>query len=101
MIAHIYSPSKTVTQSGQKRENCWLLRYERQSPQMIEPLMGYTSSADMQTEVTVRFNSKEEAVAFAEKNGISYYISEPHKANVQKKSYSDNFRADRKQPWTH
>lgn len=101
MLAHIYSPAKTATQSGQAHKSAWVLCYEPQSPKLIEPLMGYTSSLDMQTEVRLRFNTKEEAIAFAEKNNIVYYVSEPRPVLRQKIAYSDNFRADRKQPWTH
>jgi len=101
MLAHIYSPAKSAAQSGQAQSGRWVLCYEPQSPKWIEPLMGYISTADTQAEVKLRFNSKEEAVAFAQKNAIAYYITEPLPAVRQKLAYSDNFRADRKQPWTH
>jgi len=101
MIAHIYSPAKSAAQSGKMRTGYWLLRYEPQSPKLIEPLMGYTSTSDTLAEVKLRFASKEEAVAFAEQNGIPYEVSEPLEVIRQKRSYADNFRADRKMPWTH
>lgn len=101
MIAHIYSPAKSAMQSGQTGSGQWVLRYAPQSPKLIEPLMGWTSSADTMAEVKLRFKSKEEAIAFAEKNGIAYQLSEPHHATRRVMSYADNFRSDRKQPWTH
>lgn len=101
MIAHIYSPAKSAAQSGKAGAGHWLLRYEPQSPKLIEPLMGWTSSADTEAEVKLRFNTKEEAIAFAEKNGIAYQLSEPAEVKRQNLSYANNFRSDRKLPWTH
>ena len=43
----------------------------------------------------------EEAVAYAQKNAIPYQVFEPHKPAPKAKSYSDNFRVDRKVPWSH
>ena len=45
--------------------------------------------------------TKEEAVAYAEKNGISFRVQEPKESKRRQISYSDNFRYDRKIPWTH
>jgi len=101
MSALIYSPTKSATQSGKMRSGYWVLRYEPQSPKLIEPLMGYTSTADTMAEVKLRFDTKQEAIAFAEKNGIAYQLDEPVAIIRQKRSYADNFRADRKMPWTH
>jgi hypothetical protein len=50
---------------------------------------------------TLEFDSAEEAVAYAEANGIAYQVFEPHLLQPRAKSYSDNFRFDRKQPWSH
>ncbi|MET3559887.1 hypothetical protein ABID39_000571 [Bartonella japonica] len=101
MIAHIYSPAKTAMQSGKGNTGFWILRYEPVQAKMLEPLMGYTATSDMNSQVVLRFNSKEAAVAFACKSGISYRVEEPHKPIRRAVSYSDNFRSDRQQSWTH
>ena len=101
MRARIFRPSKNAMQSGKARTKAWLLDYEQESPRTIDPLMGWTSSADMRQQVTLEFDTKEEAVAYAEANNIAFQVFEPHTLVPKPKSYSDNFRFDRKVPWTH
>ena len=62
-------------QSGKARTKAWLLEYEPAQPRRIDPLMGWTSSSDMLSQVQLDFDTKEEAVAYAEKNGISFDFS--------------------------
>ncbi len=101
MSARIFSPAKTAMQSGTAKTGYWVLEFEPEAPRKIDPLMGYTSSSDMKSQVRLSFESKEEAVAYAERNGIPFRIEEPHKPKRRQVSYSDNFRYDRKIPWTH
>jgi hypothetical protein len=101
MRARIYQPPKNAMQSGKARSRLWLLEYEPQSPSQPDPLMGWTSSSDMLQQVQLEFDSREEAVAYAEKNAIPYQVFEPHRPAAKSKSYSDNFRVDRKVPWSH
>lgn len=101
MVARIYRPAKTAMQSGKAKTTSWLLEFEPESPRKVEPLMGYTSSGDMKSQIKLFFDTREEAVAYAEKNGIPYRLDEPKETTRRKVSYSDNFRYDRQQPWTH
>ena len=101
MRARIYQPAKNAMQSGKARTKAWLLEYEPASPRAIDPLMGWTSSADMLSQVQLEFESKEEAVAYAEARGIDFDLFEPHRATPKPKAYADNFRFDRKVPWSH
>jgi hypothetical protein len=102
MKARIYRPAKTAMQSGTAGTKMWVLDYEPETPKVIEPLMGWTASADMRQQVTLRFNTQEEAIAYAKRNTIPYEIEpEPQKREVQPISYSDNFKAGRKDLWTH
>jgi hypothetical protein len=88
-------------QSGRARTKSWLLEYEPETPRVPDPLMGWTSSNDMRQQVALEFETREEAVAYAEKRDIPYQIYERHTVKPRPKSYSDNFRFDRKQPWSH
>ena len=88
-------------QSGRALTKRWVLEYEPESPRTVEPLMGWTSSADMRSQVLLEFDARDEAVAYAERHGIPYQVFEPHPPKVRPKSYPDNFRFDRKIPWTH
>ena len=101
MTARIFMPAKTAMSSGLARTQNWVLEYEPSAARAIEPLMGYTSSSDMTSQVSLRFETREEAVAYAERNGIEYRVIEPHQPKRRPMSYSDNFRTDREQPWTH
>ena len=101
MRARIYQPARNAMQSGKARTKLWLLEYEAERPRQIDPLMGWTSSSDMLQQVQLEFDTREEAVAYAEKNGVAYQVFEPHRPVPKTKAYADNFRADRKAPWSH
>ena len=70
MTARIFRPAKSATQSGSARMNHWVLEFEPETPREIEPLMGWTSSSDMKSQVRLSFDTKEEALAYAARNGI-------------------------------
>ena len=101
MRARIYKPAKNAMQSGKARTKLWLLEYEPETARKPDPLMGWTSSSDMRQQLALEFDTAEEAVAYAEAHGIAYQVFEPHAPRPRAKSYSDNFRFDRKQPWSH
>jgi hypothetical protein len=101
MAARIYRPAKTAMQSGKAKADTWTLEFEPEQPRKVEPLMGYTSSRDMKSQIRLTFETKEEAIAYAQKNGIAYTVFEPKETRRRVVSYSENFRFDRKQPWTH
>jgi hypothetical protein len=100
MTAKIYQPAKTAMQSGQAKTR-WRLEFDQATARRLEPLMGWTSAADTRQQLNLHFESCEAAVAFAEKHGIAYRIERPHSKLRRSLSYSDNFRFDRKLPWTH
>lgn len=101
MTARIYCPPKSATQSGQGKTRFWMFEYTPEIPREIEPLMGWTSSSDMKQQIRLRFETKEEAVAYAERNGIAYRIEPEQKPARRIQSYSDNFKSGRTQNWTH
>ncbi|WP_196258237.1 ETC complex I subunit [Pelagibacterium limicola] len=101
MVARIYRPAPNAMQSGRGKSRNWVLEYEPEAPRSIDPLMGYTSSTDMRQQVKLRFDTVEEAESYARRSGIPYRIEPAHDASVKKVSYPDNFRHDRKFPWTH
>lgn len=101
MAARIYKPAKTAMQSGYARMKEWVLEFEPAVAREIDPLMGWTSSSDTRAQVSLEFVSREEAVAYAERNGIGYVVHEPKPRKAIRKSYSDNFKFGRQRPWTH
>jgi ETC complex I subunit conserved region. len=101
MTARIYRPAPNAMQSGKGKSKQWVLVYEPEAPRTIDPLMGYTSSTDMRQQVRLSFESLEAAEAYAKRNGIPYSVQPSHVPTPKRVSYPDNFRADRKTPWTH
>ena len=101
MTARIYRPAPNAMQSGKGKSKTWVLVYEPASAREIEPLMGYTSTTDTQTQVRLSFETLEEAESYARENGIPYSVQLPHVPTPKRSSYPDNFRFDRKTPWTH
>jgi hypothetical protein len=101
MTARIYRPSPNAMQAGRGNSKSWVLDFEPASPREIEPLMGYTSSTDTQAQVRLTFDTLDEAEAYARNNGIPYIVQPPRSSTPKRSNYSDNFRSDRKTPWTH
>lgn len=101
MTAHIYKPAKNAMQSGLARTKEWVLEHESAVARQVDPLMGWTSSADTRTQVRLEFATKEEAIAYAERNGIPYRLDEPKPRGMVRKSYADNFKFGRLGAWTH
>jgi ETC complex I subunit conserved region len=101
MTARIYRPSRTATQSGNANAKHWILEFEPAAPRQIDPLMGWTSSGDMASQVRLNFATKEEAISYAEKNGLSYRVEEAKPPVRKILSYSDNFKSTRIGQWTH
>ncbi len=101
MSARIYRPARNAMQSGKGKTKQWLLEYDAEAPRQADPLMGWTSSGDMKQQLRIRFASKEQAVAYAERNGIAYRVENPRSPKPKRKSYSDNFRWGRQDNWTH
>ena len=101
MSAKIYRPSKTAMQSGQAKTHLWVLEFDQEAPRRIDPILGYTSSSDMRQQVRLTFESQEQAEAYAKREGIQYRVIPPKEVARQIVSYTDNFRYNRIQPWTH
>ena len=88
--AKIYKPSKTAMQSGLKKFDKWIIEFITEKPG-INPLMGWESSTDTNSELKLEFSSKELAIEYAKKNKINFELIEPKIRKIIKKSYADNF----------
>ena len=103
MRARIYKPAKTAMQSGVARTRAWVLDFAPDSARQVDPLMGWTSSSDTQSQVRLRFDTKEAALDYAKSKGIEAVVVEPktRKPNVRARGYGENFATDRRGAWTH
>ena len=90
--ARIYQPAKTAMQSGRAKTHRWGLESEPVTPRRPEPLMGWISSGDTLNQIRLRFETEEEAVAFAKRKGLDYAVERPQERHVTPRNYADNFR---------
>ena len=86
----IYKPTKTAMQSGNRNSKNWLLEFDTLQTG-INPLTGWQTSRDTMSEVKLEFLTKDQAINYAKKNNLDFYIIEPKKRKIIKKSYTDNF----------
>ncbi|MGH6955699.1 MAG: ETC complex I subunit [Caulobacteraceae bacterium] len=101
MLARIYLPAKNAMQSGRANSKEWVLEFAPASARLPDPLMGWTVSTDMNGQVRLAFETREEAVAYAQRHGIAFEVlSTPARRKIVK-AYADNFAFTRREPWTH
>lgn len=91
-IARISEIDRRTTQSGRANAGLWLLEFERRQAQLPDPLTGWNGSGDTNTQVKLTFRTCEEAVAYAERNGIAYHIVPATPVKLKIQAYADNFR---------
>ena len=103
MLAKIYLPARSAMQSGQAKTHEWVLEFAPEGGKSLDPLMGWTGSSDMNGQVTLRFESRDAAVAYAERNGIPYRVADPtpRRHLLRQNGYGDNFAFARRAAWTH
>ena len=87
----IFRPAKNAMQSGRAKVRTWVLEPEPGAAKRVDPLTGWTGSADTLSQVRMKFDTRQEAVAFAEKKGWSFKVQEPNHRSIQGKNYSENF----------
>lgn len=96
MQARIYRPSRNAMQSGKANTKRWVLEFEPGAPKELDPLMGWVGSRDMRAQVKLKFASKEDAVAYAKRQGVSFQLVDERPTRpVRPKNYADNFRTDK------
>ena len=101
MIVRIYQPTKSAMQSGRSKSEEWMLEFPRNSVALPDRLMGWQSSSDTTRTIHLKFPSKEDAIAYAEKMGMTYHVIKTGSRRTKIRGYADNFAANRRQAWTH
>ena len=100
MRARIYQPPKSAMQSGRANLE-WVLTYGSDLPERPDPLMGWIGGGDTQAQVRLTFPTRDEAIAYAERNDIPYDVELPRERRVKPRAYADNFSYARRENWTH
>jgi len=93
--ARIYRPAKNAMQSGKARTKKWVLEFEPGEAKILDPLMGWTGSGDTRAQVRLRFDSQQDAMAYAGRVGLDAQVIAPHEPKRILKSYADRFAFDR------
>lgn len=103
MLARIYQPSRNAMQSGVGKTRQWVLEFAPSAARTVDPLMGWTSSTDMNSQVRLKFESVEAAVDYAKHHGIDVQVAKPHKRKpvIRQGGYGENFATNRRGSWTH
>ncbi len=101
MDARIYKPRRSAMQSGRAKTQQWVLELREDGKRTVDPLMGWTSIDDTASQVQLKFDTREQAIAYAKREGLTFTVEETRELKRIAKSYSENFAAGRKRPWTH
>uniref|UniRef100_G8IFA6 NADH dehydrogenase [ubiquinone] iron-sulfur protein 4, mitochondrial n=2 Tax=Sus scrofa TaxID=9823 RepID=G8IFA6_PIG len=86
----IFVPARNNMQSGVNNTKKWKMEFDTRE-RWENPLMGWSSTADPLSNLVLTFSTKEDAVAFAEKNGWSFDVEERKVPKPKSKSYGANF----------
>lgn len=92
MQARIFQRPKNAMQSGRARTNEWVLDFVPSQAKKPDPLMGWAGSGDTQQQVQLTFASQADALAYAEKYGISALVHATPPRALKLQAYADNFR---------
>lgn len=94
-VARIYRPARNAMQSGTRNTKHWVLEFEPSSTRFIEHIMGWTGNTDTTQQVKLSFDSKDDAIRFAEIHHMRYKVYEPQVRTAKKRAYADNFAYNR------
>lgn len=103
MRARIFQPARTAMSSGTAKTRIWLLEFSQAEARSVDPLMGWTSSDDTQSQVRLQFDTREAAEEYARDHGIDAQVQLPNKRkpNIRVGGYGENFATGRRGAWTH
>ncbi len=101
MRARIFQAPKSAMQSGWAKTSDWALEFVASHGARPDPLMGWNGGGDTQTQVRLFFDTREEAIAYAERAGLLYDVELPQARRIKPKAYSDNFKYSHIENWTH
>ncbi len=89
-LARIYLPTKNAMQSGKAKDE-WQLEFVSDKPYFTDDLMGWTGMSDTVRQIGLKFDTMEDAIAYAEKKSIAYELEVPNPSGQVRKAYADNF----------
>lgn len=93
--ARIFKPARNAMQSGRANVAGWVLEFEPSERREVDPLVGWVGSGDTLQQLKLRFDTRAEAIAYAEREGIAYVLEEPKPRRLVPNNYADNFAASK------
>jgi hypothetical protein len=102
-FARIYPKAKSAMQSGRAAKAGWVLSFVPSEAQRADQLVGWYGSADTAKQVTLHFDTRTQAIAYAEAQALKYEAEAPSKIadTIKPKVYADNFKFSRTENWSH
>jgi len=91
-VARISELDRKTTQSGRANAGLWQLEFERTDPVRPDPLTGWNGSSDTNPQVRITFNTKDEAISYAERHGLDFHLVPAKPVTMKIQAYADNFR---------
>ena len=91
-VARISELDRRTTQSGKANAGRWLLEFEREDPLRPDPLTGWAGSRDTGPQLRLNFESKNAAIAYAKRHGLTYHLVPAGPVKLKLQAYADNFR---------
>ncbi|MDZ7896315.1 MAG: ETC complex I subunit [Sphingobium sp.] len=92
MTARIYQMPKNAMQSGKARTGEWVLEHAPAEAKQPDPLTGWAGSGDTQQQLRLVFPDKDAAIAYAQRQGFDYHVTEAPARKLKIQAYADNFR---------
>ena len=92
MGARIFRPAKSAMTSGRRNTQQWVLEFDPNDRRGQDPVMGWTSSSDTRRQVRLKFDSEEDAKAYASRHGLSVRVERVRQRRLHLKAYADNFK---------
>ena len=93
--ARIYKQANNIMQSGKIRRKPWVLDFEPADAKSLDPLMGWAGSGDMRGQLKLRFDTAEDAEAYAERAGLDAEVVAAHAPKLHLSTYAARFAYDR------
>ena len=93
--ARIYQAPKSSMSSGRKgRAGRWVLEFEPAEAKRADPLTGWAGGGGdaRADQVRLAFPTKEDAIAYCEREGLKYEVVPEPPRRLQLQSYADNFK---------
>src|SRR3546814_5783713 len=94
MKARIFQKPKNAMQSGRAGTQRWMLEFAPAEARKADPLMGWAGSGDTRRQLRLGFASRDEALAYAARNGIEAEVVPTPARTLKIQAYADNFRSE-------